>query len=975
MPRRPARSGTFAAGSWTITQLEPIAVSRTPAPTLDDLAQSDRPGWLWDFDQLRIAWSNPAGIAYWGADSLFDLLDRRFDRAEAGVGEIARIGASIGLSDSARATLRFVSSGSNVPLECTCWPHRLADGRAGLLVAADAPARSRGGGGREIAAEIFDQIPFALAVFDGDGTFLLRNSAAVQAFGAPDSGEEAGFEARTLTDIVQDDKRARSLIERSLKAGLVSETVTVATTIGERVHRISASRLGEADTDGEEAALLVIFDDITERRRHERSLTENARRLEDLVAAVADFTFELDGALTVRALSAGFEAATGARAEAVIGRPWLDLGRDLDPETAKSLAAALDANEPFRVTLRWADGPASPYLSWSAVPIINPEGGFAGYRGIAARARDAGQDRRGTTQKGVESDDVGTRQAATGASDRDLDLEDQRAFEAIARALSAVAGDDRAATKPPAARVKEADGDGEPDPRAVAEESVHRRHLGLLDRLPAGIIVHRDFDILYANSAAATALGYEGRDGLVNAGSLLNVFPGEEAVLESAVKAAASGSEQAGARVVLARTPTVDGPQQPYAVTASFAPVEWPGGEAQQVLLAEATQEAVPAPRSDEGAADELRAILNIATDGIIVLDAKGRIESANQGAAAILGREPADLSGEMFARLLTKSSGQTFRAYLKSVAAAGIESLLNDGRELTAIEKRGGELPMFVSLGRIDDGAAGTKPRYCAVIRDQTQWKDTEIELRRAKEEAEAVSAQKSAFIARISHELRTPLNAIIGFAEVMATEKFGALENPKYKAYVKDIHASGEHVLSLINDLLDLSKMEAGSLDLNFAAVDLGEVVQGCVNLMQPDANRARVIIRSSLGENLPAVMADRRSIRQIVLNLVSNAVKFTDPGGQAIVSVFRDEDGALKIRVRDTGIGMNEDELHRAMEPFQQINRPERESAKGTGLGLPLTKALVEANRAGFEIESMPGEGTTVQVTFPAARVLTD
>jgi signal transduction histidine kinase len=247
-----------------------------------------------------------------------------------------------------------------------------------------------------------------------------------------------------------------------------------------------------------------------------------------------------------------------------------------------------------------------------------------------------------------------------------------------------------------------------------------------------------------------------------------------------------------------------------------------------------------------------------------------------------------------------------------------------------------------------------------------------TESELIEARRQAEQASSAKSDFLARVSHEIRTPLNAIIGFSEVMMEEQFGPIANERYRDYLKDIHASGGHLLSLINDLLDLSKIEAGKLELSFTGVALNELTQQCVAIMQPQASGARVIIRTSLVQALPQVLADARSVRQIVLNLLSNSIKFTAAGGQVIVSTALTDDGEVMLRVRDTGIGMSEQDLIAALEPFRQIATSARPG--GTGLGLPLTKALAEANHASFRITSAPKEGTLVEIAFPASRVLT-
>jgi signal transduction histidine kinase len=177
----------------------------------------------------------------------------------------------------------------------------------------------------------------------------------------------------------------------------------------------------------------------------------------------------------------------------------------------------------------------------------------------------------------------------------------------------------------------------------------------------------------------------------------------------------------------------------------------------------------------------------------------------------------------------------------------------------------------------------------------------------------------------------------------------------------------------MSLVNDLLDLSKIEAGKLELNFGAVDANRIVAECVSLIQPQAARERVVVRQSLAPRLPNIVADERALRQIVLNLLSNAVKFNEPGGQVIVSTALTDAGHAVVRIRDTGIGMSESEIETALEPFRQIATSR--NTRGTGLGLPLTKALIEANRASFSIKSKKAEGTLVEVAFPPTRVLAE
>jgi len=180
---------------------------------------------------------------------------------------------------------------------------------------------------------------------------------------------------------------------------------------------------------------------------------------------------------------------------------------------------------------------------------------------------------------------------------------------------------------------------------------------------------------------------------------------------------------------------------------------------------------------------------------------------------------------------------------------------------------------------------------------------------------------------------------------------------------------------VLDIVNDLLDISKIEAGEMDLEFAAVGINDCVSEAVSLVQPQANTQRVIIRTSLSQSVPDVVADLRSIKQIAINILANAIRFTPSGGQIVVSTAYEPTGSVALRIRDTGVGMSKTDLEQAMKPFGQVSPGARHRGDGTGLGLPLTRAMTEANRALFSIQSSPNEGTLVEITFPPQRVLAD
>jgi signal transduction histidine kinase len=248
-----------------------------------------------------------------------------------------------------------------------------------------------------------------------------------------------------------------------------------------------------------------------------------------------------------------------------------------------------------------------------------------------------------------------------------------------------------------------------------------------------------------------------------------------------------------------------------------------------------------------------------------------------------------------------------------------------------------------------------------------------TKRELSSALELAAAANTAKSQFLAAMSHELRTPLNAIIGFSEVLQAEKFGPIVNDRYRSYQDDVLRCARHLLALINDVLDITKLDAGTFELKEEMVDLKEIIAQCVQQVEPQAAKNSVKL-ISFDKRIPQVRADEKRMRQILLNLLSNAIKFTPPGGTvSIFSVVRD--GGLDITVDDTGIGMKNKDIPRALERFGQIDSTLARKYEGAGLGLPLAKHLIELHGGALKIESTVGAGTTVTVTLPAERVCLD
>lgn len=493
----------------------------------------------------------------------------------------------------------------------------------------------------------------------------------------------------------------------------------------------------------------------------------------------------------------------------------------------------------------------------------------------------------------------------------------------------------------------------------------------LLDNLPIALLVHSGDDLFHGNSEFLKLTGYSSLDELREEGGIDALFADDDDRLLDMPN---------GAMMVIRSDGTL------IPVTARLQSIRWEDKSALMMALSAVHAPAAPvaaeappediAPEAEENTeiqalrmeTEELHSILETATDGVVVVGAEGEIRSLNRSASALFNYDDGEIRGKPFAMLFAHESQKAVLDYLSGLSGHGVASVLNDGREVIGREASGGFIPLFMTMGRLSSSNG-----FCAVIRDITQWKRTEEELRNAKRAAETANAHKSDFLARVSHEIRTPLNAIIGFSDMMASEHFGPIGNPRYVEYANDIGRSGRHVLDIVNDLLDISKIEAGEMDLEFTAVEINDAVSEAVSLVQPQANSQRVIIRTSLSGSVPNVVADNRSIKQIALNILSNAIRFTPSGGQIVVSTAYEANGSVILRIRDTGVGMTRTELEQAMKPFRQVTTGVRKRGDGTGLGLPLTKAMAEANRAQFSISSTPNEGTLVEISFPSQRVL--
>ncbi len=831
-------------------------------PTLEDLRDLPQPAWLWDSERARIVWANKASIGYFGGETLFDLLDRPFDPVEAGVESLGALANRLRRGEIRKAILHFPSTAAVAPLSCQCALHALADARTGLLVVG-LPASATAAGQSGELARAFSDLPFPCLLLS-QGTVTFANAAAERLF----SIAQRSSVSRLLGGI----DAAQDFLHRVTAAGTFGMTKKLDTIFGEREIRLTAKFMPVEK--GAEAVILLVCEDVTDRRALERQLGVAAASLPAPVPS------EL-----------GFSPADVQSFEA--------LGKSLRTEKTPA-------------------GPPAP-IKIQAVPLYKP-----GLPPVVTRKIDSFPH----PVMIVQDDKIHYANPAA------LELLRFETLESLQEKMVFSGGPPRGVST-----AKLATGDG-----------------GALSvNLTAQPIAWRNgpaLQVALTETQAASVSPAEPIADVID-------FPDIPTSRPKAEKAVGKS------KLDLSKIATIgELPRQ--------------GPKSAPRLPEPANLEAVPAsvPRepqrySDIAANEELRNILDTAADGIVTLDGAGNIRTFSAGAEAIFGYRIAEVVEKPLATLLTPDSRRVLRDYLSALQGPGLATVFNDGREVTAVVRQGGVVPLFLTIGRLHatgkNGAA-----FCAVLRDITQWKRTEAELREAKDNAEQASRQKSEFLAKISHELRTPLNAILGFSEVMRMERFGEIKNDRYRGYVNDIHASGAHLLSLINDLLDLSKVEAGKLELNFTSVALTEVIEHAVKMVQEQATAGRVILRRTLPADLPNVVADYRSMSQIMLNLLSNAIKFTDPGGQVIISAQLTKIGELKLRVKDTGLGMTEAEIKEALEPFRRITTDGRDMP-GTGLGLPLTKALAEANRTTFQISSEPRKGTLVEITFPTTRVL--
>ncbi len=493
---------------------------------------------------------------------------------------------------------------------------------------------------------------------------------------------------------------------------------------------------------------------------------------------------------------------------------------------------------------------------------------------------------------------------------------------------------------------------------ALFAERVRQAAQTLFETLPVGFCICRNGEMIFANSVLAYAFGYDTPHALLKAGGLNALFPKESVFAKSGDGSAepvfrtkiVTARSRSGRRhevcVLLGETLFDPKPVQ----TALILPLSWSGyARTREALLPSFANDAV-------------RQLV----DGLMTLDRNGCLLDAD----TILDVPLEDFTGRHLSEIFLKQDWPKISRALHRLERRA--PMLGQAEILQTCLRAGASSigPIGLRLGRLDEEGAA---RYWAALVDLRQMQTREPEKKETPPAHHAVEDKAAAdVLAKISHEVRTPLNSIIGFAEIMKDERFGPVGHAKYRGYLNDIYDSAHHALSLINDLLDISKLKAGVFEAVPSPVDVNRTIKQCLRTLGPQAEQARIVIRTSLAAGLPPLSVDERSLKQILLNLVSNGIKFTDAGGHVIVQTLKNEDGGLKIRVRDTGIGMSDDEITQAVQPFLQLDTAPRQQI-GSGLGLPLAKALAEASGASFSIASTPGKGTQVDLDFAADMLL--
>ncbi len=359
-----------------------------------------------------------------------------------------------------------------------------------------------------------------------------------------------------------------------------------------------------------------------------------------------------------------------------------------------------------------------------------------------------------------------------------------------------------------------------------------------------------------------------------------------------------------------------------------------------------------------------MTAMADQASEAIVAYDDQGRVAYANSACRELVGCETLE---DM------QSAGTPKIRLTEDGAPQLIPEAIADSRNGTQVIVEGAngrEVTCLIQVAQLATATAGAIRCY-AHLTDISQLRNVQERLMQQNMELEAANRAKNEFLANISHELRTPLNAIIGFSELLRDQAFREDPDSRFREYTEDIHMSGRHLLSLINDILDLSKIEAGRFDLQETLIDLEEVLESAMRLVRGRSEAHALTLTTEVSETLGGLYGDPRALKQILINLLSNAVKFTPAGGDVTLMAAVRSDGGIDIAVKDTGIGMDPEQVPYAFKPFSQLESQLQRRFEGTGLGLSLVRSLAELHQAEVDVDTAAGKGTRITLRFPATR----
>ena len=496
-------------------------------------------------------------------------------------------------------------------------------------------------------------------------------------------------------------------------------------------------------------------------------------------------------------------------------------------------------------------------------------------------------------------------------------------------------------------------------------EELYRR---VVEGAPDAMMVSCDDKIVYANEASARLFGATSETDLVGMSRRQLRIPGEEDAPE--MRSSGPGTAGQRAQIEYQKRRRLDG--SVIDVDVSSVRILWFGEDALLTTMRDVTTR-IRAQAALEETERRLAAAVSNFPGAIYqrLMDAEGNISYPfiSRGIKEMIGVEAEEVveSPELLMEIVPFEVRSRIR-----------EAIEMSAREMTPFEI---EAPVFSSTGHQVWLRSVARPRpypnggviWDGVFQDITERTLARQALQAAKDEAEAANRAKSYFLANVSHELRTPLNAVIGYSEVLRDEIFGPMNHEKYHEYSKDIHASGTHLLELIEDILDLSKIETGNIVVDEKEINVGNMMEETMRIAAPAIQKGNFDLTVQIAPEFPILQADEIRLRQVLLNLLSNSFKFTPEGGRICVKVDINDDGEPEFSVSDTGIGIAPEDIQHVLAPFGRVEQPTIDNARGTGLGLPLSKSLVEMHGGTFRLSSTFGSGTEVMFTLPAHRAI--